>query len=55
MSAAYRVSDGTQVHVDGVTYEGGQDVPAKASETDVAIWLNAGYVEPKSAKATRPR
>jgi hypothetical protein len=50
---AYRVAAGTQVHTDGVTYDAGRDIPTKASSTDVAFWLNAGWIEPKTAKTTR--
>lgn len=56
MSApAYRVSAGTQVHVDGETYIGGQDVPADVASKDIAHWLNAGWIEPKPAKTSKSR
>lgn len=43
----YKVAEGTQVHHQGVTYEGGQTVPLdpEADAADLAYWLNAGWIE----------
>jgi hypothetical protein len=49
--AGYQVAEGTQVHLDGVTYPSGAKVPAVDSET-AAGWVAAGWVVPV---ARRPR
>lgn len=51
--AAYRVVEGTQVHLEGdddnpgVTYDGGQKVPLddKKDAERIAYLLNAGWIE----------
>lgn len=44
---AYRVVEGTQVHFEGVTYEGGADVPLEEDPDSelIAYWTNAGWIE----------
>lgn len=59
----YRVSENTQVHHAGVTYEGGEtlDVDEKGLEPlevdalrrTVKGWLDSGWVEPVKPKTAR--
>jgi hypothetical protein len=49
----YQVVEGTQVHLDGTTYAGGELLPELDADT-AARWLAAGWITP-AAKATKPR
>ncbi|GAB3667130.1 hypothetical protein GCM10027596_35790 [Nocardioides korecus] len=50
--AAYAVVQGTQVHLDGKTYDGGATLPTLGANT-AAQWLNAGWIEPVTTKPAR--
>lgn len=51
--AAYTVVQGTQVHLDGKTYSGGEKLPTLAPDL-AGVWLNAGWIEQTTTKARRP-
>lgn len=54
---AYKVTEGTQVHYDGKTYEGGETVPYNASDDQALIeyQVNAGWLEKTDGPARQAR
>lgn len=53
--AAYRVVEGTQVHLDGETYGPGADLPALEPEK-ATQWLDAGWItKAEPVKKSRAR